>query len=65
MASLSGSEQNRVNLRFFFELEKKGKLDVVKYCMSVGLIASNYTCPNCNENRKLVERKDLDDGYTW
>ena len=64
-SSLSGLEEDRVNLRFFFDLEKKGKLEVVKYCMSVGLVASNYTCPNCNENMKLVERKDVDDGYGW
>lgn len=61
----TGSEQERVSLRFFFDLEKKGKLDVVKYCMSVGLISRNYTCSNCNENMKLVERKDKDDGYNW
>lgn len=37
-------------------------LDVLRFCMTIGLIAIE---DKCAEKMKLTERRDVSDGFAW
>lgn len=61
----------RLDLEYLFGLRAMsksgldGRLHVLKFCMTVGLIGSEYECPKCGECMKLTERADVSDGFGW
>ena len=51
------------DLRFLFGLSLRGKWDVIHFCREKGRISSEYECPDCDREMRLVEYKKVVDGY--
>lgn len=56
---------SKINLTFLIDLERKGKKDLIEWCLHEGLISNRYKCPNCAKDMRLIERKDRSDGFKW
>lgn len=63
--SLKVLEESNCGLYFFSRLFSltEGPKDLSNWCMSVGLIASTYECPNCGRNMNLCDQKESVTGY--
>ena len=65
MPRKSLSESGMCDLKFLFGLSERGKLDVIQFCREKGMISSEYECPDCGREMRLVEYKEGVDGYRW
>ncbi|VDM26724.1 unnamed protein product [Toxocara canis] len=52
-------------LKLVSELGPEGQLQVIDFCMNLGLIAKEYACPQCGKSMVLHERPGVIDGYEW
>jgi hypothetical protein len=61
----------RLDLQCLYALRSKwrsgseGVLNVLEFCMGLGVIANEYVCPKCDKSMRLTERKAVSDGYEW
>lgn len=62
--SLTAS-MDRLCCSLFYILEYRGVKNLLDWCMSMGLIASHRKCRICDENMKLVIKRNGSDGHTW
>ncbi|PRD20280.1 UNVERIFIED_CONTAM: hypothetical protein NCL1_55037 [Trichonephila clavipes] len=54
----------RYNLRIFYDLEQKRKLNAIQWCMKKGLITASAECSVCKKAMQLIKKKSSD-GYIW
>uniref|UniRef100_A0A0M3ICP9 DDE_Tnp_IS1595 domain-containing protein n=1 Tax=Ascaris lumbricoides TaxID=6252 RepID=A0A0M3ICP9_ASCLU len=52
-------------LKFLSEMSGEGQLQVLDFCMHLGIIAKEYTCPECGKKMSLHERPGVIDKYEW
>lgn len=64
-SSLKILEESNFSYMFFIRLSFDGPKGLVNWCMSVGLIAPTYECPNCGRNMNLYDQKETAAGYEW
>ncbi|KAL1139022.1 hypothetical protein AAG570_009083 [Ranatra chinensis] len=43
----------------------EGMLDVIKFCVDLGMIADRYECPKCGKCMVLTKTKRVGDRYEW
>ena len=57
--------EEHINLRYLYGLDERKKM--LDFRMKAGLIADRYECCKCQcgKDMKLVERRDISDGYEW
>lgn len=55
-----------INSAFLYKLrDRSTKLEVLQWCMDVGLLKKSRECDKCQGVMKLVESKNSSDGYVW
>lgn len=61
----------RIDLKFLFGLSVSWeggpdeKMRVIRFCMDMGVIASEYECPKCGRQMKLTANKKAADYFEW